>query len=58
LLFSGAAFLSRLPFGTLAGQSGLKRLDLLLDFLSALTGLKEDVVRVCVLLFQSVAMGF
>ena len=36
----------------LAGQPGLKLLDLLFDFLFAVVGLKEDVVRVSALLVQ------
>lgn len=36
----------------LAGEAGLKVFDLLLDFLFALAGLKEDVIRVSPLLLE------
>ena len=41
--------------GMLAGETGLKIFDLLLDFLLAFLGLKEDVVRVSPLPFKCFA---
>jgi hypothetical protein len=59
LLFSASlTFLGLRAPRMLAGEAGLKVFDLLLDFLVAFAGLKEDVVRVSALPMEFVAMAF
>ena len=56
LIFSGApGFFGPLSPGVLAGEARLKLFDLFFDFLLAVAGLKENVVRVSTLLFQFAA---